>query len=109
MRPGAIHKARFMSKLLSSLKIVMLSRKITSELPKNAVFTAKQLPKLERFVQYVVFCYVPWWLTAPVPSHAPSNDLAFLKSVRAYKEVDSVCANAALKSFSKHLWYSWGQ
>ena len=104
-RPSAIHKARFLSKLLSSLKIVMLSTKIDTELPKNAVFTARQLTALERFVKFVVYCYVPWWLTSPVPSHAPSNDLALLKALKEYEVIDSVAANTALKAFSNHLWY----
>ena len=82
-RPGALHKARFMSKLLSSIKIVMLSPLIDSCLAKNAVYTKRQLPLLERFVKFVVYVYVPWWLTAPVPAHAPSNDLALLKELKA--------------------------
>ena len=104
-RPGAIHKARFMSKLLSSIKIVMLGTKIQSDLPKNAVFTARQLTRLEQFVKFAVYCYIPWWLTWPVPSHAPSNDLALLKALKGYETIDPVAANAALKAFSNHLWY----
>ena len=104
-RPGAIHKARFMSKIINSIKIVMLSNKISSELGKNAVFSTRQLQRLERFVNFVVFVYIPWWMTAPVPSHAPSNDLALLKALKRYEGVDKVCAEAALHAFSNHLWY----
>ena len=59
-RPGALHKARFMSKLLYSFKIVLLSRKIISEFDKGSVFGSNQLPKMERFVTFVTFVYIPW-------------------------------------------------
>ena len=104
-RPGAIHKARFMSKLLSSLKIVMLREDIKTKLAKNAIFTDRQLDRLQKFVKFAVYCYIPWWLTCAVPSHAPQNDLNFLKTLKSYEGVDAVSAKAATKAFSRHLWY----
>ena len=78
-RPGAMHKARWMAKLLYALKMYMLSRKIHEELPRGSVFAAGQFDKLERFVQFIVCCYIPWWLTALGSTHAPVNDLALLQ------------------------------
>ena len=36
--PGALHRARWMAKLLYALKMIMLGDKIENELPKSAVF-----------------------------------------------------------------------
>ena len=37
-RPGALHKFRWMSRLLYSLKLVLLSERILCELPKSSVY-----------------------------------------------------------------------
>lgn len=66
-RPGALHKACWMAKLLYAIKMDLLGTNILGELPKGAIFASCQLQKIRRFVQFVVFCYIPWWLTAPVP------------------------------------------
>ncbi len=94
IRPGALHKARWMAKILYSIKIVLLNKKVVNELPKNTIFTAAQLPKLKKFVQYVVYCHIPWWLTAPVPSAAPFNDLNLMNALISYKDIDSVSADS---------------
>ena len=104
-QPGAMHKARWMAKLLYSIKMVMLAPKILSELPKGAVFGAGQLEKVRRFVRFVVTCYVPWWLTAPVAAYAPTNDVAFIARLRRYAEVDSKSSGSALEAFKRHTWY----
>ena len=104
-RPVACHKARWMAKLLYAIKMVLLATKIREELPKGAVFASQQLKKLNRFVQFAIFCYFPWWTTAPVSSSAPSNDLLLLKSLYGYRKVEKVCADAAINAFSNHLWY----
>ena len=104
-KPGALHKARWMAKLLYSIKIALLCTKISKELPEGAIFTSSQQPKIQRFVQFVVFCYIPWWLTSPIPSTAPKNDQLFINSFITYKDIDGLIANAAIKSFSNHMWY----
>ena len=84
--------------------MVLLNKKIL-ELPKGTVFAAQQFSKVCKFVLFVVYCYVPWLLTAPVPTSAPINDLKFVKTLIEYKEIDSGIANAALRGFAGHLWY----
>lgn len=103
--PGACHKARWMAKLLYSIKMVLLASKISDELPKGSVFVKHQIKKLQRFVRFAVFCYFPWWATATVSSSAPCNDLLLLESLLRYRTVDATCANAAIKAFYNHLWY----
>ena len=64
-----------------------------------------QLAKIQRFVQFCIFVYVPWWMACPVASAAPRNDMLLWNSCRQYVEVDSACASAATKALSRHLWY----
>ena len=104
-RPGALHKARFMSKVLYSFKIVLLSRKIITNFPKGSVFGSNQLPRMERFVTFVAFVYVPWWLSCPLAADAPSNDLLLLRRLHEFIEVDAVPARAGIKAFNRHTWY----
>ena len=59
--PGALHKARWMAKLLYSLKIALLEKDI-SELP-GTVTTRQQVPKIRVFVTFVTHVYSIWWLT----------------------------------------------
>ena len=58
-RPGALHKARWMAKILYSIKIVLLADKITNELPKGSVFASGQLQNIQIFFKLCVFVYVP--------------------------------------------------
>ena len=91
--------------MIYALKMDLLSSKIMKELPRGAVFAAQQQNKIQRFVQFFVFCYIPWWTTAPVPSRAPENDVLLIKSLQHYRTIDSICADSAMKSFDNHTWY----
>ena len=102
-RPGALHKARWMAKILYSMKIVMLNKKIKES--GATILGRGQLTKLKKFLQFVVYCYIPWWISAPVPSAAPSNDLELVNNLLKYKSNDSVSAEAALNAVSRHMWY----
>lgn len=104
-RPGARHHSRWMSKLLYSIKMVMLRKKIEEELPRNAIFFRGQADKMVKFVHFIVLCYVPWWLTAPVASLAPHNDFVMLKTLHDYRLVDETSSAAATVAFSRHYWY----
>ena len=59
-------KARWMSKILYSSKIVLLSGLIEQELAKSAIFGKVQLIKVKEFVKFVLFAYILWWITAHV-------------------------------------------
>ena len=56
-------------------------------------------------MKFAVFCYVPRWITALIPSSASQNDLNFLKRLETYKNTDKVCSDAAIRAFQNHLWY----
>ena len=104
-RPGALHKARWMSKLLYCLKIHLLTDQIHTLLPKGAVFSAKQDEKISKFVEFSVYCYIPWWVRCRNAASAPLNDLKLIKAFSLYKTVEEGVAEAATKAFSNHLWY----
>lgn len=107
-RPGALHKARFMGKLLYAIKMDFLTDKILQEFPPGTVYGKsknRQELKLRRFVKFAIFCYISWWFTSPVPAYAPSNDLEFLKNLERYRTYDEPLVNAALEKFGRHTWY----
>ena len=104
-RPGACHKARWMDKIIYAIKMVLFADKIKNELGKGAVFAAGQLAKIQRFVHFCILIYVPWWMACPVASAAPRNDMLLWNSCKQYMKVDIVCAIAATKALSRHLWY----
>ena len=73
-----------MAKIIYSFKIVLLVNEI-SALPPGTIVGSGQLRKLEQFLQFVVFCYVPWWILAPVASAAPKADLDLIENVKELK------------------------
>ena len=104
-KPGSISRARWMSKILYSLKLVLLSTQIKNHISLDDTV----LLKLIQFTNFCVFVYVPWWITSPLASQAPMNDIKFMQQLFAYDGVDSSCASAALNAVSRHLWYLTGE
>ena len=47
----------------------------------------KNLPNLITFTNFCVLVYVPWWITSPVASQAPINDLHFMQQLFTYADV----------------------
>ena len=105
LHPGAFHKARWMAKLIYCLKINLLAHDISTKLPLGAVLSKAQQEKISRFVQFVVFTYIPRWLTSSASSSAPFNDLQLVKSLNSYKLIDELLASTALQPLNKHTWY----
>ena len=102
--PGATHKARWMGKLLYTLKIVLLEKPIRRFSSTNFI-TSAQMTKIKRFVTFVVYIYVPWWLTCADSTGAPSNDLLLMQNIFRFTDIDAPIGQAALKAFKNHLWY----
>jgi hypothetical protein len=104
-KPGALHKARWMAKLLYSIKMNLLQTKIMNELPKGSVFRKGQEQKVSRFVKFVVFVYFPWWITCSSAKDAPVNDCKFIAELLQYSQIDQQISASATKAFKSHLWY----
>ena len=61
-RPGAMHKARWMAKLLYTLKLALLEQRIALP-PHGIITTRKQVPQIRTFVHFITHIYATWWLT----------------------------------------------
>ncbi|XP_036340152.1 uncharacterized protein LOC118749459 [Rhagoletis pomonella] len=96
-KPGAIHEARFMSKAIYSLKIVMFKNQIKLTAKKEKGSTAVSV--------FVAVLYVKYWFTASDVISAPRNNFQFLLDLKLYEKTDNLISNTALKKFSGHLWY----
>ncbi|CAL4156319.1 unnamed protein product [Meganyctiphanes norvegica] len=93
-----------MSKMIFSIKLDWLSNNII-EASNYTVYGSGQQEKIIRFVWLFIFCYVPWWLTAPISASAPSNDLLLIKILINYRKKDKLCEDAAMKAFFGYQWY----
>ena len=100
-KPGAYHKARWMAKLLYSIKMTLLKKQILD----MKISTITQMKKIDRFSEFIVYCYVPWWITATITTAAPINDLKLMKILRSYDETDPILAKAAFTALNRHTWY----
>ena len=71
-KPGVIHKAQFMSRLINALKIVLF---------RDAGFklTKIQIQGLVDFCVFGVVVYIKSWFLCRLPTAAPANDLNLLK------------------------------
>jgi hypothetical protein len=103
-RPGAMHKARWMAKMIYSIKICLLETHIAC-LPRGTVTTLHQMIQLNEFVVFIVHVYSAWWLKCEQRRNAPWNDLMFYKTMLRYRIVNSTISEAAIKAFDRHLWY----
>lgn len=97
LAPGAYHRARWMAKLIYSLKIFILRSQFQ--------LTARELSSLGHFNTFILKVYLNSWFTSPCATSAPRRDLQLLQQLENYKETNDTVAKAAIKSFSGHLWY----
>ena len=105
LRPGALYQARWMAKILYSIKLLLVHKKLNSILPESSKISVEQLEKLQRFANFAVLVYIPWWMKSPLVADAPFNDLKLLRSISNYTSIDKQSSAAAMKTLSWHLWY----
>ena len=104
-KPGAMHKARWMAKVLYSIKICLFYDQIKS-LPKGStVGSETQLCKLRDFVTFVCHVYCDWWLQCQSARRAPFLDLCLYKTLLKYQTVNPGIAKSALWGLNHHIWY----
>ena len=103
-KPGAMHKARWMAKILYSIKICLLKDHIGG-LPKGMVTTAQQQAQLHEFVVFIVYVYSGWWLQCRSAINAPWLDLCLYKTLLKYQIVNETISKSAQKALCRHLWY----
>ena len=97
MAPGAMHQARWTTKVLYSIKIWMISEQFP--------LTAREEKCLRDTSLFASLVYTEAWISCPNPIVAPSRDLRLLKSLLKYNEINDVISAAATRALSRHLWY----
>ncbi|KAJ4930285.1 hypothetical protein JOQ06_019290 [Pogonophryne albipinna] len=107
-RPGALHKARWMAKLLYTLKLALMEQHIAL-LPQGTITTRQQVPKIRAFANFITHIYATWWLTCDTAVYAAWNDLKLYHNLYTYKSVDEGIATSAMKALERHLWYLTGE
>jgi hypothetical protein len=103
-RPGALHKARWMAKLLYSIKICLFEKQI-QKLPHGTVTTLHQVSKIREFVTFSVFIYSCWWMTCSSAADSPWNDLQLYQKLLRYEAVNVLISKSAVNALKRHLWY----
>ena len=103
-RPGAVHKAWWMSQMLYSIKMVLLEEQIRSS-PARTIATVAQQKKLRSFVTFVCLIYNVWWTTCRSAVDAPWNILCLYQNLLNYKQVSSEISDSALEALNRYLWY----
>lgn len=97
MLPGAMHHARWMSKVIYSLKIWMFKAQFK--------LTSKEKKALSDVCVFTIRVYMQAWISAPQASGAPYSDLMLLKSLIGYLSINSAILKSTSCKFSNHLWY----
>ena len=95
--PGAVHRARWMAKIIYCLKIYLFRSQFE--------LTAGELRGLREFNVFVLKVYLMAWYTCQSSVAAPRNDMNLFKQLVAYKAENETVAADAITSFSNHLWY----
>lgn len=99
--PGAVHRARFMARVIYSLKMNLFQNECT----KLKLFTAQEMMGFIRFNIFVIKCYLKYWFTCSLAAYAPLNDLKLIKDLKEFRQLDRPITDAVLGKLSNHLWY----
>ena len=86
------------------MSIIIYSKKIYIS-HSQFQLTACRLFSLGQFNTFVIKVYLKVWFTCAFASYAPHNDMLLLCEQESYKKHKKSVAEAAMKSFSGHLWY----
>ena len=82
-KTGAFPRARWISKVLYSVKIWIFWAQIK--------LTAEQQIGLAKVILFIVLVYFRAWFHAPIAVSAPANDLAFLKNQSKKRSLSLRC------------------
>ena len=93
--PGAMHHARWMSKAIYAVKIILFQSQFK--------LTVKEKRGLTELSLFVALVYGRFWHEAPLPSHAPLNDAHMITLFQGYP--NQVIAEAAFTAIFRHLWF----
>jgi hypothetical protein len=89
MKPGALHRARWMARVIHAIKLCLFHFQFH--------MTSSEKVGMKRFAVFGVSLYVLSWFHASRAAAVPANDLAWLKELVVYG--DKEISNAAVKAF----------
>lgn len=95
MKPGAMHRARFMARLIYGIKIFLF---------RNSQFrlTARELNGIKDLCIFGIKFYIKSWFSSRLGISAPKNDLLLARSLLESGDKISL---GALKKLKGHFWY----
>ena len=99
LKPGAIHRARWMAKAIYSLKMQLLLKDNENVLQ----LTDQQLQGIQRFNHFVLKVYIQSWFTCCSAVDAAVNDISLINRLHNYED-DHLCT-IGLKMIKRHSWY----
>ena len=98
MIPGPDHHARWMSKNIYFLKLLLL-------LYQFLISEEERLQVIE-ISKYILIFYVKHWFQSPLPTCAARNDLTFMANILKYRLcVSPKITFSVMQSCYRHLWY----
>ena len=109
-RPGAIHKARWMGKVIYAVKLSLLSTEAEkvmdpSNEKRHLILQPKDTKKLKRIAMFLLYVCIPWWFRCTSAIAGPFDDLNLMQSLHKYSKIDPIVGSRALKKLKLHLWY----
>src|SRR6218665_2535827 len=103
-RPCALHKARWMAKVIYSLKFAMAERSI-EQLPPGTITTRHQVTKVRELVTFATHVYLMWWISCKKAVDAPWNNLQQFERILQLELVNTDASQSAKRVLSNHFWY----
>ena len=100
---GAVHRARWMAKVIYAMKIILYKDVMISK--KVNIFHDGQYDKLCSFVLFIIFVYTDYWFETPLASKGPKNDLDLTKACIRYSAANTVVSKAAVHACHLRSWY----
>ena len=97
MARGAMHHARWMSKVLYAIKIWMFRGQFK--------LTKREETGLQDIAVFSVHVYLKAWMMALLAASASYNDFQLMKQLVQYKHIQPDISKATIKKLSNHLWY----
>jgi len=97
MAPGAMHHARWLSKVIYSLQIWMFRCQFH--------LTKTEEKGLQDVCVFAARVYLKAWITDPLAASAPCSDFLLMKSLVDYTAINPAISKAASHKFLNHLWY----
>ena len=97
-RPGADHHARWMSKAIYTLKLILL-------VPQFPIMSYSRRKQIEKMAFFIIFVYLQSWFTASFLYSSASADLDLYKRINRFSKVDKKVADVAKSVLQRHTWY----